>query len=94
MIGIEGLEFRYPEGEFELAVPELEIARRERVAVIGPSGSGKTTLLRVVSGIAVPRRGRVVTNGVDLTALGDAERRQFRIRNIGLVFQEFELLEW
>ena len=42
----------------------------------------------------MPTTGRVVTHGVDLATLSDAERRAFRIRNVGLVFQEFELLDY
>jgi len=70
------------------------VERGSKVAVVGPSGSGKTTFLHLVAGISVPRAGRVVTSGVEVTALDDAARRAFRIRNIGLVFQEFELLEY
>jgi ABC-type lipoprotein export system ATPase subunit len=93
MIQISELEFHYGEGDFALRVSDLAVARGERVAVIGPSGSGKTTLLNLIAGIATPQRGRVVTKGVEVTALDDSRRREFRIRNIGLVFQEFELLE-
>jgi ABC-type lipoprotein export system ATPase subunit len=57
-------------------------------------GSGKTTLLHLMAGILAPRRGSVVTDGVELSALGDAERRAFRVARVGLVFQEFELLEY
>jgi ABC-type lipoprotein export system ATPase subunit len=93
MIGITDLQFDYGEGDFALRIPELRVERGERVALIGPSGSGKTTLLDLIAGIATPQRGRVVTKGLEVTALDDARRREFRIRNIGLVFQEFELLE-
>jgi len=94
MIRLEDLAFRYPGGPFRLDVPELEVAQGERVAVVGPSGSGKTTLLRLIAGILRPSAGAAVTNGVEVSALSDAARRRFRIRNIGLVFQEFELLEY
>ena len=93
IIQIADLEFRYGEGDFALLVPDLLVERGEKVAVIGPSGSGKTTLLNLIAGITAPQRGRVLTKGVEVTALDDARRRAFRIRNIGLVFQEFELLE-
>ncbi len=94
MIQLAELRFGYREGDFALRVPKLEVRQRERVALIGPSGCGKTTLLHLIAGIAVPESGRVRTNGVDVTALDDGARRDFRIRSIGLVFQEFELLEY
>ncbi len=94
MIEISNLRFRYPEGEFALDVPELVVERGERVAVIGPSGSGKTTLLHLVAGIRTPQAGRVVAREVEVSALDEAGRRDFRIRYLGLIFQEFELLEY
>jgi putative ABC transport system ATP-binding protein len=94
MISISDLRFRYSQGGFALYVPELEVESGERVAVIGPSGSGKTTLLNLIAGIRLPQSGRMVTKQVDISDLADGERRDFRIRNIGLVFQEFELLEY
>ena len=94
MISVSGLRFRYPGGDFELRVPELKVGRGETVAVIGPSGSGKTTLLHLLAGIRLPQEGSVVTNGVEVTDLDDGTRREFRIRRIGMVFQEFELLEY
>ena len=94
MIAVEQLEFRYAEGDFFLRIPRLAIEPGETVAFIGPSGSGKTTLLNLIAGISLPRAGRIVTKDVELTSLDDGTRRNFRIRNIGLVFQEFELLEY
>jgi len=94
MIEIRDLVFRYPEGEFELRVPRLDVERGETVAVIGPSGCGKTTLLHLVAGVRAPASGTVMTDGVDVTSLDDAGRRDFRIRRVGMVFQEFELLEY
>jgi ABC-type lipoprotein export system ATPase subunit len=94
MISISGLQFRYPEGEFQLEVPELTVERGETAAVIGPSGCGKTTLLHLMAGIRTPQAGKVVTDDIEVTALDDGGRRDFRIRRIGMVFQEFELLEY
>jgi len=93
VIAIDGLEFRYSEGDFRLVIDTLAIEPGTFAAVIGPSGAGKTTLLRIVSGIVTPDAGRVVTHGVEVSGLSDAERRDFRIRNVGMVFQEFELIE-
>ena len=63
MITISNLRFRYPEGEFALSIPQLEIGDGERVAVIGPSGSGKTTLLNLIAGIREPQGGRYSDRG-------------------------------
>jgi putative ABC transport system ATP-binding protein len=72
----------------------LHVNDGERVAVVGPSGSGKTTLLNLIAGIARPQSGQIVTGAAELSTLDDAAIRDFRIANIGLVFQEFELLEY
>ncbi len=94
MIRVRQLSFRYPGSTFELGVEALEVEPGERIALIGPSGSGKTTLLNLLAGIDTPARGVVEMNGTDLTALGDAERRAFRLQHVGLVFQAFELLDY
>ena len=94
MISISDLRFRYPEGEFELNVAALSVTNGETVAVIGPSGSGKTTLLHLMAGVRLPQEGKVTTDDVEVTDLDDGARRDFRIRRIGMVFQEFELLEY
>ncbi len=94
MIEIGDLRFSYDEGDFSLEIPQLKVADGETVAIVGPSGSGKTTLLNLIAGTATPRSGQVTTNGCKVSGLHDAARRDFRIANIGLVFQEFELLEY
>lgn len=94
MIRISDLEFHYGEGDFFLRIPELSIDSGSTTAFVGPSGSGKTTLLHLTAGIVSPQRGRIETDGVDVTALDDAGRRSFRVSRIGLIFQEFELLEY
>ena len=93
MIAISDLEFQFPHSDFRL-VPSLKIAQRERVAIIGPSGSGKTTLLHLIAGILSPTRGTIRVQDRELSALGDAARRAFRIAHIGLVFQSFELVSY
>ena len=94
MLCVRDLRFRYREGDFTLAVPELRVQPGETVAVIGPSGSGKTTLLNLIAGIATPEQGSVALGDLELCALDDGARRDFRIRHVGLVFQEFELIEY
>jgi putative ABC transport system ATP-binding protein len=94
MISIRKLEFHYRGGEFSLAIPELAIARGSTVAVVGPSGTGKTTLLNLMAAYTVPHAGSVEINGTCIASMSDGARRDFRLCHIGLVFQEFELLEY
>lgn len=94
MIEIDDLEFRYDGDGFGLSVAELRIAAGETVALVGPSGCGKSTLLNLVAGIEIPGRGEIRIDGRQLMAFDDAARRAFRISSIGMVFQEFELLDY
>ncbi len=93
-IEIDDLSFRYPAERFELVIDRLHLDPARPTAVIGPSGCGKTTLLRLIAGVLRPGRGRVRVLGEDLAAMPEAEARAFRIRHIGLVFQEFELIDY
>jgi ABC-type lipoprotein export system ATPase subunit len=72
----------------------MRVQSGETVAVIGPSGTGKTTLLNLMAGVVVPDAGSVQVSGEEITSLGEAARRAHRIRNIGMVFQEFELISY
>lgn len=94
MIEIENLSFRYPGSRFSLAIDALSIAAGETVAILGPSGCGKTTLLNLVSGIQLPDSGTLKVLGTSLPELSDARRRDFRIRRMGMIFQEFELVDY
>lgn len=94
MIRIQDLEFNYRLGEFSLNIQEFSVNKGEKVAVIGPSGSGKTTLLNLVGGIIIPMNGVVSIDYVKVSELNDTSRRDFRVANIGFVFQDFELLDY
>jgi len=94
VIQIRGLSFCYPGDAFRLDIPSFELQQGEKLAVIGPSGSGKTTLLNLISGIITPNAGEVQVADTAVSALSDARRRDFRIHNIGFVFQDFELLDY
>lgn len=94
MIQLNNVEFSYPGGDFQLTVADLSIGRSEKVAVIGPSGSGKTTLLNLVAGILRPTAGTICVNGFETANAIDKARRNFRITNIGFIFQDFGLIDY
>ena len=94
MIEVTDMAFTYPHSPFRLRVPSMKITQGEKVAVIGASGSGKTTLLNLAAGILLPDTGSVLVAGRRVSELSDPQRRRFRISNIGMIFQEFELLEY
>ena len=94
MIAIEKLMFQYPRSTFTLRVPALSVADGEKVALVGPSGSGKTTLLHLIAGILVPDKGTIHVGEAQPPQLSDAARRAFRIAEVGLVFQDFQLIEY
>ena len=94
MINVQSLDFRYPSGDFHLSIADFRVAQGEKVAVIGPSGSGKTTLLNLIAGIIHSSAGSIKVGDAQVDQMNDAQRRRFRITNIGFVFQDFELLEY
>ena len=94
MVEIDDLEFRYESNGFGLRISSLRIAIGESVALVGSSGCGKSTLLNLLAGIAIPHCGDIRIDGCELTSLDDSARRAFRISSVGMVFQEFELLDY
>lgn len=71
---------------------EFELQRGETVAIVGASGSGKSTLLSILAGLDTPSSGRVLLAGQDLFALAEDDRAEWRARQLGFVFQNFQLL--
>jgi putative ABC transport system ATP-binding protein len=71
---------------------DLKIPTGEHVAIVGKSGSGKSTLLNMLTGIDHPSTGTVVINDADVHTLGESELASWRGRNIGIVFQFFQLI--
>ena len=83
----------------ELAVPvhavnnvNLTIAQGEFTAVVGPSGSGKTTLLNIIGGLDHPTSGTVKIEGLDISNLSSNKLIDFRLHNIGFIFQAYNLI--
>ncbi|MBT8223726.1 MAG: ABC transporter ATP-binding protein, partial [Eudoraea sp.] len=71
---------------------DLEIVEGEFTAIVGPSGSGKTTLLNIIGGLDNPTSGTIKVAGRDISKLKDSERIDFRLHNIGFVFQQYNLI--
>lgn len=94
MIKLSDVYFGYTDSDFALQIDQFAIASGEAVAVIGPSGCGKTTLLNLLSGVVLPEKGDVQVAGQSVSRLADTARRALRISSIGMVFQNFELLEY
>jgi putative ABC transport system ATP-binding protein len=95
LIITENLRQEYQSGGRPLVVlhdVNLSIEPESFTAIIGPSGSGKTTLLGLLAGLDRPTSGRVVLDGNDLSKLTDDQRAEFRARNVGFVFQTFQLI--
>lgn len=92
MLVIENLTKIYDNGFKALDNLSLEIPDQQFVAIIGLSGSGKSTLLRCINRLIDPTYGRIVWNGIDITAASDDELRQIR-RRIGMIFQQFNLVK-
>ena len=70
----------------------LHIRRGEFTALVGPSGSGKTTLLNLIGGLDKPDQGKIIINGTDITSLSHGALIDFRLHNIGFVFQSYNLI--
>jgi putative ABC transport system ATP-binding protein len=70
----------------------LHLERGEFTALVGPSGSGKTTLLNLIGGLDRPDHGNIIINGTDITKLSSSQLVKFRLKNIGFVFQSYNLI--
>ncbi len=70
----------------------ITIDQGEFTSIVGPSGSGKTTLLNMIGGLDKPSSGKVFVNGTDITVMKDSKLIDFRLRNIGFVFQHYNLI--
>jgi putative ABC transport system ATP-binding protein len=75
---LNGIDLKFEQGEF--------------ASIVGPSGSGKTTLLNIIGGLDDPTEGNVLIDGINISALSGSKKTEFRMKNIGFVFQSFNLI--
>jgi ABC-type lipoprotein export system ATPase subunit len=95
LIALEHVEKVYRTGKLEYPAfrgVDLTIRAGEMVAVVGPSGSGKTTIMNIITGIDRPTSGTVTVDGRAIHALSEEQLAVWRGRNVGIVFQFFQLL--
>lgn len=91
---VSDLRFAYPGDAFRLHVPQLKIEAGKTLALAGPSGAGKSTLVRLLTGLLPSGAGQVRLGETQMEALTHEQRRAFRLQHIGLVFQDFALLDY
>ena len=90
---ITDVAYRWPgKTGFSLTVPHLLVAKGESVLLLGESGSGKSTFLSMICGTILPDRGKIDVAGTEITALSGGARDRFRAEQIGVIFQQFNLL--
>lgn len=95
ILKITELEKTYTSGNKQLTVLRdisFEVEKGETFSIVGPSGSGKTTLLGLSAGLDSPTRGSVTLCGVELNNLNEDQRAQLRNKEVGFIFQNFQLL--
>ncbi len=95
IIEVRGLHKTYTETEVEVKAIngiDLSFEEGEFTAIVGPSGCGKTTFLNMIGGLDVPTSGKVFINGTDISTFSSSKMIDFRLNNIGFVFQAYNLI--
>lgn len=95
ILEMHDVRYRWPgRTSFGLEIPVFRIAAGETVLLLGESGSGKSTLLSLICGTITPASGSVSVAGTDIATLSAGQRDSFRAEQIGLIFQQFNLLPY
>lgn len=92
MIRIENVKKDF-NSDTKIHLKNIKFENGKTYAILGVSGSGKTTLLNIIAGIVNPNEGKVLIDDVDITSLTQKEKDNFRLANIGYIFQDFKLIE-
>ena len=95
ILKVKNLSKSYGKGEAKVEALKninLSVNKGEFVAIVGPSGSGKSTLLHLIGGVDKPTSGQVLINDVDIYSLKEKDLSIFRRRNIGLIYQFYNLI--
>ena len=95
ILDLQDVRYRWPgRASFGLDIPQFVLAPGETVLLLGQSGSGKSTLLSLICGTILADQGRVCIAGTDIAKLSAGKRDRFRAEQIGLIFQQFNLLPY
>jgi putative ABC transport system ATP-binding protein len=93
ILALKDVRFRWPgRSSFALSVPGFSVGAGETVLLLGESGSGKSTLLSLICGTVTADVGSVLVGGTDLAQLSGGRRDRYRAEQIGMIFQQFNLL--
>jgi len=95
LLTLQGINKRYRQGELEfnaLTDINLTVEEGEFAALVGPSGSGKTTLLNIIGGLDAATEGSTHLNGIDIGELNESKLSDFRLLQLGFVFQSYNLV--
>ena len=95
LLTLQGINKRYQQGELEfnaLTDINLTVEEGEFAALVGPSGSGKTTLLNIIGGLDAATEGSTHLNGIDIGELNESKLSDFRLLQLGFVFQSYNLV--
>ena len=95
-IELSNIDFRWgsTRNDFRIQVKDFRLEKMESVILVGPSGGGKSTLLSLICGILRPQNGVIKILGQDFERMSNSERDSFRADNIGIIFQQFNLLPY
>ena len=95
LLSVRNLRLDIPTGSGTLHAVrgiDFDLNRGETLCIVGESGSGKTTLISIMCGILWPTQGEVKVFGTDIYELSDSDLVEFRLQNIGFIFQQFNLV--
>jgi len=95
LIKVENLSKVYGTGNSKVVALDsvsFEIYKGEIFAILGPSGSGKTTLLNLLAGLDIPTTGTIIVDGREITKINEEQKAQFRAKEMGFIFQFFNLI--
>lgn len=92
MIKIQNIKKDFNE-DTKIHIKDMNFENGKTYAILGVSGSGKTTLLNMIAGIVTPSSGKVFVDDLEITAMTQKEKDNFRLKNVGYIFQDFKLME-